>query len=139
MRVIYKIMCGMADICRNVNYTTLTRRFKGEQQSRTLAVADTLRRLSMQQEELLVGRINKLSDRGLPPTSHIAKNLAEEFIKDVLGKNWVGQFVKRHKDRLKSLYLRNMDNVRVKAEYAPIFKQFYDLVIYHFFIVLSLA
>ena len=46
-----------------------------------------------------------------------------------MGKNWVGDFVKRHKDQVKSIYLRNMDGVRVKAEYAPIFKQFYDKVI----------
>ena len=81
--------------------------------------------------------IYKISDtqfafycKGLPPTSQIVKNLAEEIISSKLGKNWVGDFVKRYKDRLKSIYLRNIDRIRVKAEYAPIFKQFYDMVLY---------
>ena len=78
---------------------------------------------------MLITRINKLSDYKLLLISYIIKNLIKEIIKDILGKNWVRQFVKRYKDRLKSLYLRNMDNMRIKAEYAPIFKQFYNLVI----------
>jgi hypothetical protein len=62
------------------------------------------------------------------PTSHIVKNLAEEIRRCKVGKNWVSQFVKRHKDRLKSLYLRNIDNIRVGAEYALMFKLFYEIV-----------
>ena len=106
------------------------RRFKGEQVSRAIANAEIRQRLSLEQEETLIKHINKLSDRGLPPTSHIVKNLAEEIIGSKIGKNWVGDFVKRYKDRLKSIYLRNMDGIRVKAEYAPVFKYFYDLVLY---------
>jgi Tc5 transposase-like DNA-binding protein len=81
---------------------------------------------------VLIKYINKLSDRGILPTSQIVKNIAEEIIGGELGKNWVGQFVKRHKDEITSLYLQKMDKVRVKSEYAPIFKQFYDLVTYLF-------
>jgi hypothetical protein len=62
--------------------------------------------------------------------SHFVKNLVEEIIKDKVGKNWVGDFVKRYKKRLKSLYLQNIDKIRTKAEYASLFKQFYDIVIY---------
>jgi hypothetical protein len=123
------------DSCRSIamkyslNHTTLSRRFKGEQVSRTVANSEYRQRLSSKQEETFLKYINKLSDRGLPPTSQIAKNIAEEIVGGEVGKNWVGDFVKRHKDQVKSLYLRNMDGVRVKAEYAPIFKQFYDKVI----------
>jgi hypothetical protein len=118
-----------------VSYTTLSRRFKGEQVSRAIAIANVRQRLTIQQEEVLIKYINKLSDRGILPTSQIVKNIAEEIIGGELGKNWVGQFVKRHKDEIISLYLRNMDKVRIKSEYTPIFKQFYDLVTYYFFVL----
>ena len=58
----------------------------------------------------------------------MVRNLAEEMIGSSVGKNWTGDFVKRYKNRLTSLYLRNIDSQRIKAEYAPSFKQFYDLV-----------
>ena len=114
----------------SINYTTLMCRFKGEQVSRAIANAEIRQHLSLEQEETLIKHINKLSDKGLPPTSHIVKNLAEEIIGSKIGKNWVGDFVKWYKDRLKSIYLRNMDGIWVKAEYALVFKYFYDLVLY---------
>ena len=55
-------------------------------------------------------------------------NLAEEMIGESVGKNWIGDFVRRHKDRVTSLYLRNINSQRIQSEYAPIFKYFYDLV-----------
>ena len=38
------------------------------------------------------------------------------------------QFIHRHKDKLERLYLHNIDNMRTKAEYGPVFKQYFDLV-----------
>lgn len=84
--------------------------------------------LTNEQEEVLIYRINTLTDRGMPPTSHIVKNLAEELRGKQVGKNWVGQFVKRHGIRLKSLYLRNINNLHVGAEYAPMFQLFFSIV-----------
>jgi hypothetical protein len=49
----------------------------------------------------------------------MVKNFVEEMIGRAVGKNWTGQFVKRYVDVLKSLYLRNIDNQRVKGQYAP--------------------
>ena len=76
----------------------------------------------------------------MPPTSGIVHNLAEEINGGLISKNWTGDFVKRYKDRLKSLYLRNMDSQRVKSEYALIFNHFYDLVmlIWHFLCLICL-
>ena len=111
-----------------VNRLTLSRRFLGEQVSRTIANSEHRQCLSIEQEEVLISHINKLTRRGLPPTSTIVRNLAEEMISRPIGKNWTAQFVKRHADQLKSLYLRNIDNMRTKAEYAPMIKLFYDLV-----------
>ena len=111
-----------------VNDTTLKRRFRGDQVSRYAAASEHRQCLTYVQEETLISAINSLTDRGIPPTSRIVRNLAEEMIERPVGKNWTGQFVKRYQSRLTSLYLRNIDSQRVKAEYAPMFKQFYDLV-----------
>lgn len=111
-----------------VNRQTLRRRFYGEQDSRAFSNALHRQNLSMEQEETLISHINMLTNRGLPPTSTIVRNLAEEIIHRLVGKNWTSQFIKRHKDRLESVYLRNIDNMRVRAEYAPMFKHFFELV-----------
>ena len=77
---------------------------------------------------MLIHRINTLTNRGMPPTSHIVKNLVEELKGKEVEKNWVGQFVKRHRIRLKSLYLRNINNLRAGAEYALMFQLFFSIV-----------
>ena len=69
-----------------------------------------------------------LTKRYLPPTSAIVQNLAEEIISRPVGKNWTSQFVHRHEDKLESLFLRNIDNMRTKVEYGPVFKHYFDLV-----------
>jgi uncharacterized protein YjaZ len=58
----------------------------------------------------------------------MVKNFAEEMIGREVGKNWVSDFYKRHLSELKSLYLRNIENLRVKGEFRLIYKLFYDLV-----------
>jgi hypothetical protein len=78
-------------------------------------------------EERVVGGPTD-SSASMPPTSHIVKNLAEELRGKEVGKNWVGQFVKRYRIRLKSLYLRNINNLLASAEYAPMFQLFFSVV-----------
>ena len=108
--------------------STLRWRWNGRSMSRAAAASEYRRRLTSAQEEILIGRINQLANRGLPPTLRMVRNLAEEMLSDSVGINWTTKFVHRHKDRLKSLYLRNIDSERSKAEYLPLFKLFYDLV-----------
>lgn len=120
-----------------VNDTTLKRRYRGSQLSHHAASSEYRQYLTHVQEETLIGVINSLTNRGLPPTSHMVRNLAQEMIQRPVGKNWTGEFVKRHQNRLTSLYLKNLDSQRVKAEYAPMFKQFYDLVIWIFNYILN--
>ncbi len=79
---------------------------------------------------MLIARINKLSNRAIPPTSYIIRNLAEEIKGGPIGKNWVGQFIKRYGIRLKSLYIRNINNLRAGAEYTPIFQLFFSIISY---------
>ena len=108
--------------------STLRRRFKGQTVSRQEADSMYRQSLTDAQEETLIRQINILTDRGIPPRPTMVKNFAEEVIKDSVGKNWTTDFVRRHKDQLKSLYLKNLDKNRLQSEYLPIFKQFYDLV-----------
>jgi hypothetical protein len=84
--------------------------------------------LTRTQEEALISQINKLSVRSLPPTSVIVTNLAKEILGKEINKNWTGRFVACYKNRLKSKYLRNITNNRVKAEYRPNITEFFKLV-----------
>jgi flagellar motor protein MotB len=122
---------NFSDIARQfppVHRQTLQRRFDGHQNSRALANSIHRQNLTIEQEEQLIRHINMLTNRGLPPTSSIVRNLAEEMIKRCVGKNWTSGFIKRHQDRLESLYLRNIDNMRTQAKYAPMIELFFDLV-----------
>src|SRR3954447_17346589 len=80
-----------------VNRTTLRRRFKGEQRSYEQFRSEAKQCLSEAEEEVRIGQINKLSERGLPLTSRIARNLAEEILGGSVGKNWHASFVRQHK------------------------------------------
>jgi hypothetical protein len=118
-----------------LQHTTLMRRHKGICDSRAQATSQYHKLLTDTQEEVLITQINKLTARGLPPTSHIVKNLAEEIVGREVNKNWTAHFVKRHSSRLKSLYLRNIDNLRMKSEYGPHIQHFFDLVTFNFCII----
>ena len=111
--------------------STLRRRYRGKTVSRHEINSEYKQRLNCIQEEALIAQINRLTDRGIPPTSQLVRNFAQEMIGDSVGKNWTGDFVKRHKDRLKSLYLRNIDSQRTRSEYLPVFQLFYDLVLFN--------
>ena len=78
--------------------------------------------------------INKLTDRRIPPTTAIVKNLAEEIRGCAVNRNWTAAFVRRHKDEVKSLYRKTIDIKRVKGEYAAPYEAFYKLV-GHFYCV----
>ena len=64
----------------------------------------------------------------MPPTSQLVKNFAEELARGPIGKNWVGDFTLRYKDRLHGAYLQNLDANRAKAEHPALIKQFYNQV-----------
>ena len=76
-----------------VNRQTLKRRFLGEQESRAQSNSAHRQNLTAEQEEQLILHINMLTNRSLPPTSYIVRNLAEEMICRKVGKNWIGQFI----------------------------------------------
>ncbi len=64
----------------------------------------------------------------MPPTSQIVKNLVEEMRGGRVNKNWVGQFIKYYSIRLKSVYLRNINNLHASAKYTLIFQLFFSII-----------
>ena len=123
-----------AAIARKYSLTrsTLSRRARGKTTSRAEFQSQVHQCLTNAQERVLINQINRLTERGIPPTSQMVKNFAEEMIGHTVGKNWVSQFCRRHQSELKSLYLRNIENARVKGEYGPTYKLFFDLVQFPF-------
>ena len=69
-----------------VDCNTLQRQYKGESVSYKEAVTRCSMKLLSEQEEVLVCHIIDLTNRGIPPSPCIVKNIAEEMIADSLGK-----------------------------------------------------
>ena len=112
----------------NVKRTTLSSRFKGERGTIEDANSYVQQRLTQTQEESLITYVNKLNDRGFPPTPQILKNIAESIAYTTLGPNWVARFCKRHHTRLVSLYLRIIDYKRKIVDNSRYFQYFFDLI-----------
>jgi hypothetical protein len=111
-----------------VKRETLSKRFRGKTGSNQDATSYARRQLTDTQEKTLIQYINKLSDRGIPPTPQIVKNLAVEIAGIKLGKNWVSRFCKRHQKDLKSVYLRTINHKRKLADNSAYFQHFYEQV-----------
>jgi Tc5 transposase DNA-binding domain len=121
-----------------IHPTTLARRYRGQTVSREEANSTFRQCLNNTQEDTLLGYIDDLTNRHIPPTSQIIKNLAEEIIGRPVGKNWTSDFVKRHSKRLCNTYLRPLDRARASAESVTVFEHFYALVLRCAAVLLSL-
>ena len=111
-----------------VDQYTLGNHWKGKTVSMAKVVSETCQALTNAQEKALISIINKLTERRMPPTSAIVKNLIEEIRGAPVGKNWTSQFINRYKDELLSKYLGNQECKRVKGEYSPTYEYFFQLV-----------
>lgn len=112
-----------------VDRTTLMRRYTGKTRSRADVNSNIRQRLSAVQEDTLLGYIDTLTNRHMPPTSQMIRNLAEEMLKGPVGKNWTSDFIKRHSSRICSVYLDRIDRARCSAESVSVLEQFYALVL----------
>ena len=108
-----------------IGHTTLMRRHKGQTMSNQQAHSVYKKLLDDSQEEVLLQHINNLTDRGMPPTPKILANLVREMVKQPIGECWVRRFCKRYSSRLKSLYLRAIDQTRHVADNSAYFEHFY--------------
>ena len=70
-----------------IHPTALARRYKGKTVSQEEANSTFRQRLNDTQEDTLLRYIDTLTDRHIPPTSQIIRNLAEEILKEPVGKN----------------------------------------------------
>ena len=111
----------------NVNRCTLSRRHRGittsvkeGRQSRSI--------LSSQQQKALISYINKLTERGIPPTNAMIRVFAYNISGNRPGKNWSYSFVQTHKDVLQSKVLQGADLDRKKADNAYQYQLYFKLV-----------
>ncbi len=108
--------------------TTLMRRYIGKTVSNHEVTTEHRQALNATQEKILLEHVQWLVTRGTPSTPAIVRNFAEEIYRGRLRKCWTTRFIHRHEMHLKKKYLRNIDSLRKKSEYAPYFRLFYKLV-----------
>ena len=111
-----------------VNRSTLSKRFHGKTVPKAQSISETRQALNRAQEDELLRHIDALTDKFIPFTTQVVKNLAEEILHAPVGKNWAARFIQRHKERLCSVYLPPIDSKRASAENPTAFEHFYSLV-----------
>lgn len=68
---------------------------------------------------MLLGNIQQLVTCGTLPTLTLVRNFVQVTYGSCLEKNLTTRFLQYHLIYLKTLYLRNKDNLQKKKEYAP--------------------
>jgi hypothetical protein len=109
----------------NVPLSTLHDHVKGKH---TFPGTTTPRHLSLIQEAALVSKINPYATRGTLLTPRHIKTSVETLCGETIGKNWVGDFIKRQKGTLSSKYYKVQELARVKANTSENRQSFYALV-----------
>jgi transcriptional regulator with XRE-family HTH domain len=110
-----------------VERSTLGRRWRGVTRSKEEGYASQ-QALSPQQEIELVGYIEKLPKKGLPPTREMIRTFLSEVTKRQLGKCWVDRFVKRNKIHLISKWTTRIDRNRHQADSETKYRLYFDLL-----------
>jgi hypothetical protein len=110
-----------------VERSTLSRRYRKVNQAAYVAAEDK-RFLTAQQEQSLVNYINKLTDRGLPPTPAMLRNFAYDLAGKEPGKCWSQRFCKRWNQQLKTGYLTAIDSKRQQADQKASYKRYFTVL-----------
>jgi len=71
----------------NIHHTTLMHRYKCQTTSRQESTSIYRKLLTNAQEEVVLGHINRLTDRGISPTPKILGNILEEIVKQLIRQN----------------------------------------------------
>jgi hypothetical protein len=111
-----------------VHRSTLSRRARGITVSRTVATSTTHKLLTDAQEEALLKDMEFLSNKGIYLAPRIIRNTVERLVSHTIGKDWVRNFHRRHKDRVISMKLVGFDRKRVIADNAKYINEFYTKV-----------
>lgn len=111
----------------NIDRSTLSRRFNGVAQSKTIQ-AENSRFLTPKQERDLVQYISTLTERGTCPTPAMVATFARDIAGKEPGRSWSHRFCKRHQDILSSGYLSNIDQNRKNADTERWYRFYFDLI-----------
>ena len=107
--------------------STLTRKWRGETQSRK-EKATAQQKLTLQQEAELVKYIQGLTARHLPPTREMIQNFASSVARETLSDSWVTRFLHRYKNCLLPRWATAMDADRHHAESYTKYKLYFDVL-----------
>ena len=110
-----------------VERSTLSRRWNKVTRSREDGY-DSMRFLSTIQSKALIKYINDLTERGLPPTVQMVRNLAAGIAGKQPGNHWTARWLAAHKNELKSGYLPPIDIARKKADSALYYSLYFELL-----------
>ena len=110
-------------VCRS----TLSRRLNASAKSRAKKHVEQ-QLLSPQQEKSLVEYINRLTERGIPPTPMMVRTFAGGIAGKEPGKQWCQRFCKRWKDTITCQYLIPMDVARRKADSHHHYSSYFQLL-----------
>ena len=110
-----------------VDRSTLSRRHRGVAGSKADKISNG-KLLSSQQETTLIEYINRLTDRGTPPTPAMIRNFATDIAGIAPSKMWLSRFVNRHREKLNSGFQLGFDLDRKKADNIYEYTLWFDLV-----------
>ncbi|SMR55941.1 unnamed protein product [Zymoseptoria tritici ST99CH_3D1] len=109
-----------------VHRSTLSRQYRKVNDSRARRDENNMI-LSHQQERTLVGYIDTLIRRGIPPTPAMVRTFAEDISKHLPSRQWISAFVGRYAD-INSKYLNLLDKNRKQADSVHQYQSYYDLL-----------
>ena len=98
---------------------------QGKRTSRAEAASIHTKLLSTAQEEVLLGHLDALTLKGMPPTKEMLENLVTEVVGHPVGHCWVDRFIERYKHRITSPYIRVIDNSRKVADNSANYKYYF--------------
>jgi hypothetical protein len=105
----------------------LSRRHRGIQGSREQQYGNQ-QNLSPVQESHLIEYVDRLCERGLPPTKRMIRNFAQEIAQKYVGNNWIDRFLKRHNIDIYTRWASGMEKERKEADSAFKYALYFKLL-----------
>ncbi|KAF2194631.1 hypothetical protein K469DRAFT_706108 [Zopfia rhizophila CBS 207.26] len=76
----------------------------------------------------LIGYIDRLCERGLPPTKRMIRNFAQEIAHKYVGNRWVDRFLNRHNIDIYARWASGMEKERKGADSAFKYALYFELL-----------